>query len=89
MADVSSIRLTISAMCRAAFVHPARVADQVFKVNLYLDLEGNEFDEERMEELNVEVQGMLDEWQAERARLRAARVGGGGKVQLEVDFCDV
>jgi len=85
LADVSSMRLTTLATCRAAFVHPARVADLIFKVRLFVDLEEDGFDEEREDELCVEVQGVRDEWQAERARLQAAGLGGGREFELEIE----
>jgi len=81
--DLHSIHLATLATCRAAFAHPARVVDLVFKVDLYLD--DDECDEVKQNEFVVEVQEMRDEWQSERARLRAARVGGGGEVHLEIE----
>jgi len=78
--DFEDISSTTLATCRAAFAHPARAADLVFKVELYLMLEEDELDE-----LYAEVQGLRDEWQAERARLQAAGVGGSREFELEIE----
>jgi len=85
LTDISSFRPITLATCRAAFAHPARVADLVFKVKLHLDLEWDEFYEERVDELNTKVQGVRDEWQAERARLQAAGVAGSREFRLEIE----
>jgi len=83
MADVSSTRLTTLATCRAAFAHPARVADLVFKVDLFLDREVG-FDE-GMNEINWVVQGVRKEWQAERASLQAAGVCGSREFRQKIE----
>jgi len=75
--DQPSVHDTTLATCRAAFVHPARVADLVFEVAVGLD----HFDEE-VGQVEEAMQGMRDEWQAELAGLQLARVGGSGEVHL-------
>jgi len=84
LADMCIIHIVVLETCKAALVDYARVADLAFEVTVCLNVFG-EFDREE-DEVYRELQGMRVEWQAERARLRAAHwawhVGGVGEVQL-------
>lgn len=88
--DLPSIRLATLATCRAAYVHPARVADLLLEVLVDFDpvlddLSCSDWEDgdERWDEADArtalrqkELHSIYDEWQAEQARLRAACAGG-------------
>lgn len=82
--DWPSIHLATLATCRAAYVHPARVADLVLEV--FVDMDGVHSDvfysdsEEDCDEFLNGRQGMRDEWQAEQARLQAIMQGVAGYI---------